>query len=104
MDQENQNTQAKPATQALSGFTLSESQLHFGEMKLECTAKRWGVTPLQAAKIMIDVECIKNAWNWVNMDTFLNEYIHQEPRPHLKGYLESLSERPETMTDENETN
>jgi len=60
-----------------SGFPLSESQLHFGEMQLECTSNRWGVTPLQAAKIMIDVEYIRNAWNWVNMDTFLNEYIHR---------------------------
>ena len=59
------------------GQPLSDSQLHFGEMQLECTANRWGVTPLQAAKIMIDVAYIKEAWSWVNMDQFLNSYIHQ---------------------------
>ena len=59
------------------GQPLSESQLHFGEMQLESAANRWGVTPLQAAKIMIDITYIKEAWNWVNMDEFLNNYIHQ---------------------------
>jgi len=59
------------------GQPLSDSQLHFGEMQLGCAANRWGVTPLQAAKIMIDIAYIKEAWNWVNMDEFLNNYIHK---------------------------
>ena len=73
-----------------SGFPLSDSQLHFGEMKLECTANRWGVTPLQAAKIMIDIAYIKEAWNWVNMDEFLNNYIHRpsEAQHNQKGSTE----------------
>ena len=69
---------------------LSDSQLHFGEMQLECTANRWGVTPLQAAKIMIDIVYIKEAWNWVNMDEFLNNYIHQN----------ATGERPETRSED----
>ena len=69
---------------------LSDSQLHFGEMQLECTANRWGVTPLQAAKIMIDIAYIKEAWNWVNMDEFLNNYIHQN----------ATGERPETRSED----
>jgi hypothetical protein len=72
------------------GQPLSDSQLHFGEMQLECTANRWGVTPLQAAKIMIDVAYIKEAWNWVNMDEFLNSYIHQN----------TTGERPETRSED----
>lgn len=64
------------------GQPLSDSQLRFGEMQLECTANRWGVTPLQAAKIMIDVAYIKEVWNWVNMDEFLNSYIHQNNKAH----------------------
>ena len=70
-----------------SVFPLSEGQLHFGEMQLECTANRWGVTPLQAAKIMIDVTYIKDAWNWVNMGAFLNNYIHQNTEDYhgMKG-------------------
>lgn len=65
------------------GQPLSDSQLHFGEMQLESTANRWGVTPLQAAKIMIDIAYIKEAWNWVNMDEFLNNYIHKNRRENL---------------------
>jgi len=72
------------------GQPLSDSQLHFGEMQLECTANRWGVTPLQAAKIMIDIAYIKEAWNWVNMDEFLNSYIHQN----------TTGERPETRSED----
>ena len=75
-DQHGEPRQALP-TPSGSRFPLSDNQLHFGEMQLERTSNRWGVTPLQAAKIMIDVAYIKEAWNWVNMDEFLNNYIHQ---------------------------
>ena len=78
MPDDNKTATTSPLIQSTgSGFPLNESQLHFGEMQLECTANRWGVTPLQAAKIMIDVAYIKEAWNWVNMDVLLNDYIHQ---------------------------
>ena len=53
---------------------LSASQRHFGEKQITLAADRWGVTPLQAAKIMMDIAYIKDAWNWVNMDTFLDNY------------------------------
>lgn len=65
------------------GQPLSDSQLHFGEMQLECTANRWGVTPLQAAAIMSDIAYIKEAWSWVNMDEFLNNYIHKNANGEL---------------------
>mgnify|MGYP003628308950 FL=1 len=56
---------------------LSGSQRHFGEKQITLAADRWGVTPLQAAKIMMDIAYIKDAWNWVNMDTFLDNYTAQ---------------------------
>ena len=57
---------------------LSGSQRHFGEKQITLAADRWGVTPLQAAKIMMDIAYIKDAWNWVNMDTFLDNYTAQQ--------------------------
>ena len=67
-----------------SGFTLSESQLEVGMWQLECTANRWGLTQLQVAKIMSDITYIKECWDWVNMDAFLNSYIYQN-KPDRHG-------------------
>ena len=53
------------------------SHIRFGEMKLDYAAKRWGVTHIQAAKILLDVGYIKSAWSWVNIEDFLNDYIRK---------------------------
>ena len=56
---------------------MNESQIEYGEIKLKNLSRRWGVSKLKAANILRDIKLIKEDWNWVNMDKFLNTYIHE---------------------------
>lgn len=50
---------------------LSRNQVDFGYKVLQEAAERWNVDEKTAVKILLDIEWIKEKYNWVNLDMFL---------------------------------
>lgn len=56
---------------------ISQPELKYGHDLLETFSRRWRVSKLKAAEILNDVSVIKNAYEWVHIHMFLDEYINK---------------------------
>jgi len=58
-------------------FRLSEDQYQYGLKKIEEVALKFGITNKVAADILLDVNYLKDQFNWVNCWRFLEIYRHE---------------------------
>lgn len=55
------------------GEHVKQSQKEHGNRKLLEFAKRHNISEECAIRVLMDIKGIRDFWNWVNADLFLNE-------------------------------
>ena len=56
---------------------LSKSQIELGNSILKELSERWAVDQITVATILLDVQVIKEKYNWVNLEDFLLDFLEE---------------------------